>query len=255
MTYTSWLLSAYAPTLLAHDENKVEVLEQMLILLSGILSNHDIALLGDIDAWIGGDADSRSSVNSRSTHRELQTAKRTVNRVFCGLTLLGKPLYLHATMHWLWRSLRALQCYTVSHRSTPKENVCFTLSWRSTRDWHLSPIESLSRSLKSHLFPPIQRQPLGIIQLAAATCPSRSGQPCHLGRSETCQDQKCQDQEIPWERWQSPEMLKCGGKPLLSALFSIFMNCFSRRCLPEDFRDTNVITVYKNKNDLGDCKN
>jgi len=47
---------------------------------------------------------------------------------------------------------------------------------------------------------------------------------------------------------------KC-GKPLLTVLFCIFTKCWNRRCLPDDFRDTNIITLYKNKGDRRDCNN
>ena len=52
-----------------------------------------------------------------------------------------------------------------------------------------------------------------------------------------------------------PEILKNGGKPLLTVFFRIFTMCWSRRCLPDDFRDTKVITLYKNKGDRRDCNN
>ena len=53
----------------------------------------------------------------------------------------------------------------------------------------------------------------------------------------------------------SPEILKNGGKPLLTVLFCIFTICWNRQCLPDDFRDTKIITLYKNKGDRRNCNN
>jgi len=52
-----------------------------------------------------------------------------------------------------------------------------------------------------------------------------------------------------------PEILKIGGKLLLTVLFHIFMICWNRRCLSGDFRDTKIIWLYKNKGDRRDCNN
>jgi len=112
----------------------------------------------------------------------------------------------------------------------------------------------LGRSLNLHLFPTISCQLFGIIQPATATCPSRTGQPFHHGRCETC-NQRSQEQETSWARWHPPEILKNGGKPLLTVLFRMFTICWNRRCLPDDFRDTKIITLYKNKVDRRDCNN
>jgi len=97
-------------------------------------------------------------------------------------------------------------------------------------------------------------QLFGSIQPATATCPSRAGLPFRHGRCETC-NQRSQEQEISWARWHPPENLKNGGEPLLTLLFRIFTKCWNRRCLPDDFRDTNIITLYKNKGDRRDCNN
>jgi len=51
------------------------------------------------------------------------------------------------------------------------------------------------------------------------------------------------------------EILKNGGKPLLTVLFRIFTKCWNGRCIPDDFRDTNFITLYKNKGDPRDWNN
>ena len=78
--------------------------------------------------------------------------------------------------------------------------------------------------------------------------------PFHHGRCETC-NQRSQEQEISWARWHPPEILKHGGKPLLTVLFRIFTICWNRRCLLDDFRDSKIITLYKNKGDRRDCNN
>jgi len=38
-------------------------------------------------------------------------------------------------------------------------------------------------------------------------------------------------------------------------LFRVFTICWNRRCLPDDFRDTNIITLYKDKGGRRDCNN
>ena len=47
------VISAYAPTLLASDEDKDDFYQQLSDLLSSIPAGHDIALLGDFNARIG----------------------------------------------------------------------------------------------------------------------------------------------------------------------------------------------------------
>jgi len=59
------VISAYAPTLLASDEDKDEFCQQLSDLLSSITAGHDITLLGDFNARIGADADSWTSVIGR----------------------------------------------------------------------------------------------------------------------------------------------------------------------------------------------
>ena len=63
------------------------------------------------------------------------------------------------------------------------------------------------------------------------------------------------NKKSPWQDGIPPEILKNGGKPLLMVLFRIFTICWNRRCLPDDFRDTKIITLYKNKGDRRDCNN
>ena len=59
------VISAYAPTLLAFDEDKDEFFQQLSDLLSSNPAGHDIALLGDFNARIGADTDSWTSVIGR----------------------------------------------------------------------------------------------------------------------------------------------------------------------------------------------
>jgi len=61
------------------------------------------------------------------------------------------------------------------------------------------------------------------------------------------------NKKSPWQDGIPPEILKNGGKPLLTVLFRIFTICWNRRCLLDDFRDTKIITLYKNKGDRRDC--
>jgi len=50
------VISAYAPTLLASDEDKNDFYKQLSDLPSSISAVHDIALLGDVNARIGADS-------------------------------------------------------------------------------------------------------------------------------------------------------------------------------------------------------
>jgi len=76
------------------------------------------------------------------------------------------------------------------------------------------------------------------------------------GRCETCEsNQRSHEQEISWEIWNPPDILKNGGKRLPTVLFCIFTKCWNRRFLPDGFRDTNIITLYKNKGGRRDCNN
>jgi len=59
------VISAYAPTLLASDEDKDEFYQRLSDLLLSIPTGHDIALLGDFNARIGADADSWTSFVGR----------------------------------------------------------------------------------------------------------------------------------------------------------------------------------------------
>ena len=52
-----------------------------------------------------------------------------------------------------------------------------------------------------------------------------------------------------------PEVLKCGGVALTTELFNVFLLCWHSHCLPQDLKDANIITIYKNKGNRQDCKN
>ena len=52
-----------------------------------------------------------------------------------------------------------------------------------------------------------------------------------------------------------PEVIKCGGEPIISELLSLINSCWVERCIPQDLKDANIITVYKNKGDRKDCNN
>lgn len=52
-----------------------------------------------------------------------------------------------------------------------------------------------------------------------------------------------------------PEVLKCGGESLHAELHSLFSLCWEQRCIPQDLKDANIVTLYKNKGDRKDCNN
>ena len=59
------VISAYAPTLLASDDDKDEFYQQLTNLISSIPAGHDMTLLGDFNARICADADSWTSIIGR----------------------------------------------------------------------------------------------------------------------------------------------------------------------------------------------
>ena len=52
-----------------------------------------------------------------------------------------------------------------------------------------------------------------------------------------------------------PEVLKCGGVALTTELFNVFLLCWHSHWLPQDLKDANIITIYKNKGNRQDCNN
>ena len=53
----------------------------------------------------------------------------------------------------------------------------------------------------------------------------------------------------------SPEILKLGGPKLKGHLFSLYNTCWQRQTLPQDFKDTIIIMIYKRKGDRKNCHN
>ena len=52
-----------------------------------------------------------------------------------------------------------------------------------------------------------------------------------------------------------PEVLKSGGLPMIKEVHRLITTCWSERCIPQDLKDANIITLYKNKGDRSDCNN
>ena len=51
------------------------------------------------------------------------------------------------------------------------------------------------------------------------------------------------------------EVLRCCKETLITELHEILCLCWSEGEVPQDMRDANVVTLYKNKGDRGDCNN
>jgi len=49
------------------------------------------------------------------------------------------------------------------------------------------------------------------------------------------------------------EVLKCGNEALAVELHVVFELCWCTHCLPQNFKDANIITLYKNKGSRQDC--
>ncbi|XP_038066715.1 uncharacterized protein LOC119736778 [Patiria miniata] len=52
-----------------------------------------------------------------------------------------------------------------------------------------------------------------------------------------------------------PEAIKCAKGVLLSHLFELLCQCWTEGQVPQDMRDSNIVTLYKNKGDRSDCNN
>ena len=51
------------------------------------------------------------------------------------------------------------------------------------------------------------------------------------------------------------EVIKCAKGTLLKELHEILCQCWRESEVPQDMRDANIVTLYKNKDDRGDCNN
>lgn len=51
------------------------------------------------------------------------------------------------------------------------------------------------------------------------------------------------------------ELLKAGHDALIPHLHSLLIKCWRKGTMPQDMRDSNIVTLYKNKGDRGDCNN
>ena len=52
-----------------------------------------------------------------------------------------------------------------------------------------------------------------------------------------------------------PEILKSGKPALLQPLHTLLCLCWKQGYIPQDMRDSNIVTLYKNKGDRSDCNN
>ena len=51
------------------------------------------------------------------------------------------------------------------------------------------------------------------------------------------------------------EVIKCAKRTLLKELHAIHCQYWREGEVPQDMRDANIVTLYKNKGDRGDCNN
>ena len=61
--------------------------------------------------------------------------------------------------------------------------------------------------------------------------------------------------KAPGEDGIPPEIIKCGSSVLLEHLHGLLCQCWEEGAVPEDMRNANIITLYKNKGDRSDCNN
>ena len=51
------------------------------------------------------------------------------------------------------------------------------------------------------------------------------------------------------------DVIKCAKETLLKELHEILCHWWKESDVPQDMRDANIVTLYKNKGDRGDCNN
>ena len=51
------------------------------------------------------------------------------------------------------------------------------------------------------------------------------------------------------------EVIKCAKGTLLKELHELLCQCWREGEVPQDMRDANIVTLFKNKGDRGDCNN
>ena len=51
------------------------------------------------------------------------------------------------------------------------------------------------------------------------------------------------------------EVLKCCKEIITTKLYEVFRLCWREGGVPQDMKDANIVTLYKNKGDRGDCNN
>ncbi|CAG5121029.1 unnamed protein product, partial [Candidula unifasciata] len=61
--------------------------------------------------------------------------------------------------------------------------------------------------------------------------------------------------KAPGEDGIPPEILKCSKYAILPELHKNLCQCWQEKSVPQDMRDANIITLYKNKGDRSDCNN
>ncbi|XP_067911760.1 protein-lysine N-methyltransferase EEF2KMT isoform X1 [Heterodontus francisci] len=53
----------------------------------------------------------------------------------------------------------------------------------------------------------------------------------------------------------TPEIIKSAKPAILPALYELLCLCWDEGAVPQDMRDANIINLYRNKGDCGDCNN
>ena len=51
------------------------------------------------------------------------------------------------------------------------------------------------------------------------------------------------------------EVIKCGKPSLLDPLYRLLCQCWKEGAVPQDMKNANIVTLYKNKGERGDCNN
>ena len=61
--------------------------------------------------------------------------------------------------------------------------------------------------------------------------------------------------KVPGKGGILPEVLKHGKQTILQQLHKLLCLCWEQGHIPQDMRDANIVTLYKNKGDHSDCNN
>ena len=73
--------------------------------------------------------------------------------------------------------------------------------------------------------------------------------------TEPTEDDLSKNGKAPGKDAIPPEVIKHGKPAILHHLHDLLLLCWKEGTVPQDMRDANIVTLYKNKGDRSDCNN